>query len=100
MDHDSVLLPLPSIRVDKKQHCKVSDEKVKKHIRQLEEAGGELYPVDVHELGDGSYAIAGNGRHRYFAYLYAGYSHIPAVIRNPQPETASHVEVVFYLTCK
>jgi uncharacterized ParB-like nuclease family protein len=74
-------LPIASIRVGKKQSAKVSQSKVLHHLEVLED-GGDLHPIDVHLLSDGSYTVAGNGRHRYFAYAMLGYSHIPAIVRN------------------
>ena len=76
----AILLPIASIRVSKKQKQKVARSKVKDHLHDLEENQDDLYPIDVHALGDGTYTIAGNGRHRYFAYLLAGVSHIPAMV--------------------
>jgi hypothetical protein len=78
---ETLLLPIASIRVGKKQSAKVSQSKVLRHLEVLE-SGEDVYPVDVHLLSDGSYTIAGNGRHRYFAYAMLGYSHIPAIVRN------------------
>lgn len=78
---DNVLcIPIDLIRVSPKQARKVCPGKVAGHVAALE-AGHEPMPIDVHELDDGSYVIAGNGRHRYFAYLAAGYSTVPARVR-------------------
>ena len=74
----AVLLPIASIRVSKKQKHKVAPSKVRHHLLTLEKGEDDVYPIDVHALGDGTYTIAGNGRHRYFAYLLAGDSHILA----------------------
>lgn len=74
---DTVLyIPIGLIRVSAKQARKVCPGKVDGHVAALE-AGHEPLPIDVHKLDDGSYTIAGNGRHRYFAYLAAGYATIP-----------------------
>jgi hypothetical protein len=76
------LLPIASLRVSKKQKVKVSHDKVHRHLLYLERGGEDVYPIDVHKLGDGTYIVAGNGRHRYFAYALAGYLHIPAIVQN------------------
>lgn len=76
------LLSIACIRVSEKQQRKVSKVKVQKHLQSLEKDQGDVYPIDVHALGDGTYIVAGNGRHRYYAYILAGYDTIPAYIRN------------------
>lgn len=79
MDHDVLLVAIASIRISQKQMCKVSLDKVSKHAHDLER-GCDLYPIDLRQLGDGTYTINGNGRHRYFAYLRTGLTHIPAIV--------------------
>jgi len=73
------LIAIAKIRVNHKQARKVSQEKVQAHRVSLEQ-GEDLYPVDVHMLNDGTFTVAGNGRHRFFAYLYSGYKSIPAIV--------------------
>ncbi len=72
---------IAKIRVNSKQARKVSQDKVRAHCSTLEESA-DLYPVDLHELGDGTFTIAGNGRHRFFAYLYSGHTYIPAIVHH------------------
>jgi hypothetical protein len=73
------LVVIAKIRVNKKHIKKIDWNKVFYHVQQLEH-GKELYPIDLHKLCDGKFTIAGNGRHRYFAYVHAGYSNIPAIV--------------------
>jgi hypothetical protein len=73
------LVAIADIRVSEKQARKVSEDKVCRHIRALE-SSEELYPIELHLLADKTFTIAGNGRHRYFAYFRSGYSHIPAIV--------------------
>jgi hypothetical protein len=82
----TLLVALTDIRISDKQKRKVSDDKVRRHMVYLE-TGEDLYPIDVCAIGDGTFTIAGNGRHRYLAYLYSGYSHIPVIVQNLQPST-------------
>lgn len=72
---------IANIRVNEKQAHKVAWNKVSDHARCLE-SGRELYPIDLYAIGDGTFTIAGNGRHRYFAYLHSGHSHIPAIVHH------------------
>jgi hypothetical protein len=81
MGHRVQLVAIADIRVNKKQVQKISKDKVNCHLRSLA-SDEELYPVDLHALGDGTFTIAGNGRHRYFAYLYSGYTHVPAIVHH------------------
>lgn len=74
------LVAIADIRVSEKQVRKVARDKISHHQKTLN-SGEELYPIDLHGLGDGTYTIAGNGRHRYFSYVCSGYSHIPAIVR-------------------
>lgn len=73
------LIAINRIRVNEKQAKKIAWNKVFGHVQQLEH-GEELYPIELHKLGDGTFTIAGNGRHRYFAYVHSGYSNIPAIV--------------------
>jgi hypothetical protein len=68
------------IRVNYKQANKVCHHKVSKHVRELETGTSDLHPIELHTIGDGTFIIAGNGRHRYFAYVSCGYSQIPAIV--------------------
>lgn len=79
MDATPFFIPIDLIRVSPKQARKVCQKKVAAHLAAIE-AGDEPMPIDVRQLEDGSYVISGNGRHRYFAYLAAGYSTIPATL--------------------
>ncbi len=81
-----ILLPLTSIRVSEKQKRKVSEDKVRRHLQFLE-TGNDALPIEVHALGDDTYTIAGNGRHRFFAYVFGGYSHIPVIVQNSDQTT-------------
>ncbi|KPJ85611.1 hypothetical protein AMJ57_02540 [Parcubacteria bacterium SG8_24] len=69
-------IPICQIRVSEKQKRRVSRDKVERHRRRLED-GAELMAIEVNRLADGTYVIAGNGRHRYFAYLELGFTMIP-----------------------
>jgi hypothetical protein len=79
MDTTHFFIPIDSIRVSPKQARKVCQKKVSLHLATIE-AGDEPMPIDVRQLQDGSYVIDGNGRHRYFAYLAAGYATIPVTL--------------------
>jgi hypothetical protein len=74
MDTTPFFIPIGLVRVSEKQSRKVDSTKVRRHLAALED--GDLMAIDVHALDDGTYVIAGNGRHRYFAYLAAGHSSI------------------------
>ncbi len=87
-----ILLPLTSIRVSEKQKRKVSEDKVFRHLQSIE-TGNDTLPIEVHALGDGTYTIAGNGRHRFFAYVFGGYSHIPAIVQNADQTTRTENHV-------
>ena len=76
MSKTTAYIPVREIRVSKKQMRRVSRDKVARHMRLLDE-GAELMAIEVNRLADGTYVIAGNGRHRYFAYLELGYTFIP-----------------------
>ncbi len=78
MSKTTAYIPIQEIRVSKKQMRRVSQDKITRHMRRLDE-GAELMAIEVNRLADGTYVIAGNGRHRYFAYLELGYIYIPVV---------------------
>lgn len=88
------LVAITDIRVGDKQKHKVSKDKVRRHSVTLE-TGGDLHPIDVCALGDGTFTIAGNGRHRYLAYVNCGYSHIPAIVHNLNSHQATPASVGF-----
>ena len=69
------------IKVAEKQLKKVDLNKVEKHRKFLEE-GGEMMPIDVVQINDTEYCICGNGRHRYFGCLAAGFTIIEANVLN------------------
>lgn len=55
--------------------------KVEKHRKFLEE-GGEMMPIDVVQINDEEFCICGNGRHRYFGAIEAGFIMIEVNILN------------------
>lgn len=69
------------IRVGSKQLAKLDRHKVEAHRIAFEE-GGSVVPIDVVDLGDGTYNICGNGRHRYFGALEAGVTEIDCNVLN------------------
>ena len=69
------------IKVAEKQLKKVDLNKVEKHRKFLEE-GGEMFPIDVVRINENEYCICGNGRHRYFGALEAGFSMIEVTVLN------------------
>lgn len=73
-----VFLPIESIRVSERQRFRVAQEKVERHIAEIQR--GDVMPIVCAPLGDGTYIIRGNGRHRYFAYLAEGFPSVPAEI--------------------
>lgn len=46
------------------------------------EKGKIVMPIDVVAVGENEYCICGNGRHRYYGALLAGYSMIEINILN------------------
>lgn len=54
----------------------LSRDKVERHRLQIQR--GDTMPIDLRRLEDGTYVIAGNGRHRFTAYLDEGFTWIPA----------------------
>src|SRR3989338_8630099 len=83
-------IEIKKIHISENQKRKVSRDRIEKHKKFLfENPEKDLMPIDVNQLADSSYVIAGNGRHRYYAYLEMGYSHIPAnCLNNKTAETA------------
>ncbi len=74
-------LSIEQIKVSEKQKLKVDKHKVNKHRQHLEE-GGELMPIDVVRINENEYNICGNGRHRYFGAIEAGFTMIEVSILN------------------
>lgn len=70
-----------SIKVGEKQSKKVDWNKVQKHRAFLEQ-DGEMFPIDVVKINDREYCICGNGRHRYFGALEAGFTMIEVNVLN------------------
>ena len=54
----------------------LSRDKVERHRRSIQTE--DTYPIELAPLGDGTYVIAGNGRHRLAAYIAEGFTSIPA----------------------
>jgi len=70
-----------SINVNNKQKLKLDKHKIDKHRKHLEE-GGDLMPIDVVKINDNEYCISGNGRHRYYGAIEAGFTLIDVNILN------------------
>jgi len=70
-----------SIKVSKKQRRKVDPSKVEKH-RMAYENGEDVMPIDVVKINDHEYNICGNGRHRYFGAIEAGFTYINVNVLN------------------
>jgi hypothetical protein len=69
------------IRVSDKQLKKIDRNKVDKHRKFLEE-GGEMFPIDVVRINEEEFCICGNGRHRYFGTIEAGFTMIEVNVLN------------------
>ena len=69
------------IHVNEKQSKKIDKGKVEKHRKHLE-MGGDMFPIDVVKINDNEYCICGNGRHRYYAALAAGFQYIEVNLLN------------------
>ena len=75
-------IEIKKIHISENQKRKVSRDRIEKHKKFLfENPEKDLMPIDVNQLADSSYVIAGNGRHRYFAYEELGYKSIPLNIK-------------------
>jgi hypothetical protein len=74
-------LSIEKIKVSEKQKLKVDKHKVDKHRKHLEE-GGDLMPIDVVQINADEYCICGNGRHRYFGVIEAGFTMIEVNVLN------------------
>jgi hypothetical protein len=70
-----------NIKVSKKQLRKVDPHKVEKH-RKAFESGEDVMPIDVVKIEEGVYNICGNGRHRYFGAIEAGFTWINCNVLN------------------
>lgn len=69
------------IRVNEKQFKKLDKHKVEKH-RHSFESGDDVMPIDVVCIGNDTYCIDGNGRHRYFGAKEAGVKFIEINVLN------------------
>lgn len=58
------------------------DEKKVELLRQAIEMGRNIRPICVASLGDGTYRIVGDGRHRCEAHIRAGCKLIGATVVN------------------
>ena len=74
-------LSIKQIKISEKQKLKLDKHKVDKHRKHLEE-GGDLMPIDVVRINETEFNICGNGRHRYFGAISAGYSLIEVNVLN------------------
>jgi hypothetical protein len=74
-------LNIKNIKVSEKQFRKVDKNKVEKHRRHFEE-GGQVMQIDVVKINDNEYCICGNGRHRYFGAIAAGFEMIEVNVVN------------------
>lgn len=74
-------IKIEQIKVNDKQYLKIDKRKVEKHRKFLEE-GGEMFPIDVVRIGEEEYGICGNGRHRYYGTIQAGFTLIEANVLN------------------
>jgi len=72
---------IKNIKVNDKQYLKVDKKKVDKHRKCLEQ-GGDIHPIDVVKINDDEYCICGNGRHRYYGAIEAGFTMIDVNILN------------------
>lgn len=74
----ATFIPIESIRVSAKQARRIAAAKVAAHRTRIQT--GDVLPITCAALGDGTYVIRGNGRHRYFAYLEEGFPSIPVEV--------------------
>lgn len=72
---------IKQIKVNDKQSKKVDKHKVEQHRKFLEE-GGDMFPIDVVKINDTEFNICGNGRHRYYGAIAAGFTMIDVNILN------------------
>jgi hypothetical protein len=74
-------IDIKHIKVADKQLKKLDMNKVEKH-RKFLEAGGDMIPIDVVQINEIEFCICGNGRHRYFGTIKAGFTMIEVNILN------------------
>lgn len=74
-------IEITNIIVAGKQLAKLDAHKVEAH-RMAYEQGHDVWPIDVVQTSEGRYNICGNGRHRYFGAIAAGFTHIEANVLN------------------
>ena len=72
---------IKQIKVSDKQYLKVDKYKVDKHRKFLEE-GGDILPIDVVKINETEFNICGNGRHRYYGVIAAGFYMIEVNVLN------------------
>ena len=72
---------IKQIKVSDKQYLKVDKKKVELHRKSLEK-GEDMFPIDVVKINDTEYNICGNGRHRYYGAIEAGFILIEANVLN------------------
>ncbi len=86
-DHEQLLdqwIPTALLYVAEDQIKKLDKKKVDKHRADFEE-GRDVLPIDVVPIeieGAIRYRILGNGRHRYFGALEAGFDIVPVRIHD------------------
>jgi len=76
-----VWINIKQIKVSDKQYLKVDKCKVEQHRKFLEE-GGDMFPIDVVKINETDFNICGNGRHRYFGAIAAGFELIEVKVLN------------------
>ena len=69
------------IKVSDKQYLKVDKKKVEQHRKALEQ-GEEMFPIDVVKINETDFNICGNGRHRYYGAIAAGFTMIEVNVLN------------------
>lgn len=88
-----VYLAIAALRFTAKKRRGVCPRRVEELRAQLE-MGGEIYPIRVNALGDGTYTVK-DGRHRVQAHIAAGLSEIIAYIENTVDRITSILRTVF-----
>ena len=64
-----------------KQDLKLDKKKVELHRKSLEQ-GEEMFPIDVVKINETDFNICGNGRHRYYGAIAAGFTMIEVSVLN------------------
>ena len=72
---------IKQIKVNDKQYLKVDKKKVELHRKALEQ-GEEMFPNDVVKINETDFNICGNGRHRYYGAIAAGFELIEVNVLN------------------